>query len=100
MKSSMELALVQIRRGSHPEENAARAARLVREAQGTDLVLLPENWLGPFPVGLRVRLDQARIAEIRQRWPYLGDVSRAAGQSKSSAQSSEAAAKEKGKRRR
>jgi len=72
---------------------------------GGSFVAFPDGTLGAAcgreEAVLRVRLEQARIAEIRQRWPYLGDVSKAGGgRSESSAQSSEAAAKEKGKRRR
>ncbi|MBC7335769.1 MAG: hypothetical protein H5U01_05790, partial [Clostridia bacterium] len=54
-----------------------------RVIAGGSFVAFPDVTLGAAcgeeETILRVRLEQARIAEIRQRWPYLGDVSRAAG---------------------
>ncbi|WP_051276309.1 carbon-nitrogen hydrolase family protein [Desulfovirgula thermocuniculi] len=47
----LTLAIVQFPRGDNPEENVARMAHyLSRITPGTDLVLLPEDWLGPAVV--------------------------------------------------
>jgi predicted amidohydrolase len=44
----VRLAIIQMARGTKPEENLERMRGLCRQARGADAVLLPENWLGPF----------------------------------------------------
>ncbi|MGB9887370.1 MAG: carbon-nitrogen hydrolase family protein [Moorellales bacterium] len=61
----MKLALVQLARARTAEENRARLLRLVEEAREADLVLLSENWLGPFPVPLEYYL--AALSEVAER---------------------------------
>lgn len=46
----MKLALVQLCRDGRPEENLQRIKDLLPLAREAKVVLLPENWLGPFPV--------------------------------------------------
>ncbi|MCG0278999.1 MAG: carbon-nitrogen hydrolase family protein [Thermanaeromonas sp.] len=46
----MKLALVQLRRDERPEYNLERIKQLMPRAREADLILLPENWLGPLPV--------------------------------------------------
>jgi len=46
----MKLALVQLWRTSQPEHNVERVKRLFLRACEAEVIVLPENWLGPFPV--------------------------------------------------
>lgn len=49
----MRIALVQPARASRQDENLRRMRLLVSQVPAVDLVLLPENWLGPFSVALK-----------------------------------------------